>query len=106
MSETESACGGAADLSDATRRFLKALASEHRQQTMMLFQGGIELSVGEVAQRLEAGQSTASQQLTMLREAGMLTSRREGKTVYYRADPTGISAALTDLQTYLAVCCP
>ncbi|MGW0522108.1 ArsR/SmtB family transcription factor [Crossiella sp. NPDC003009] len=47
-----------------------------------------------------------SQQLTMLREAGMLTSRRDGKTVYYRANPAGIGTALTELQAYLTMSCP
>ncbi|WP_447004081.1 ArsR/SmtB family transcription factor [Saccharothrix isguenensis] len=42
----------------------------------------------------------------MLRDGGLLTARRDGKTVYYRADPAGISAALTELQDYLAGCCP
>ena len=88
------------------RLFLKALASEGRQQAMMLFAGGAELSVGEVAARLGTGQSTASQQLAMLREGGLLSARREGKTVWYRADPAGIATALGELQDCLRACCP
>lgn len=72
----------------------------------MLFASGAELGVGDVATRLGIGQSTASEQLAQLRDAGMLASRREGKSVYYRADPAGISAALTELQDYLRACCP
>lgn len=86
--------------------FLKALASEGRQQAMMLFAGGVELSVGEVAARLGTGQSTASQQLAMLRDGGLLSARRDGKTVWYRADPAGIAAALGELQDCLRACCP
>ena len=95
-----------AQLSDTVRQFLKALASENRQQVMMLFTGGGELTVGEVAQRLGIGQSTASEQLAQLRQGGILTARRDGKTVYYRADPTGVSAVLDELQAYLRGCCP
>ncbi|MGW4296435.1 hypothetical protein ACWEH1_25835, partial [Micromonospora chersina] len=36
---------------------------------------------------------------------GVVTSRRDGKTVFYRADRDGAIAALTDLQSYLATCC-
>jgi DNA-binding transcriptional ArsR family regulator len=86
--------------------FLKALASEGRQQAMMLFSGGAELSVGDVAARLGTGQSTASQQLALLREGGLLSARRDGKTVWYRADADGIAAALGELQVCLRACCP
>jgi DNA-binding transcriptional ArsR family regulator len=65
-----------------------------------------ELSVGAVASRLKIAQSTASEQLAQLRDGGLLTSRRQGKTVYYRADPASVGAALADLQAYLGSCCP
>ena len=90
----------------AARRFLKAVASESRQEVMLLFAGGAELTVGEVAERLRIGQSTASEQLAPLREGGLLAARRAGKTVYYRADPDGIAAALSELQGWLRSCCP
>jgi DNA-binding transcriptional ArsR family regulator len=93
-------------LSEAVRRFLRALASESRQEMMLLFAGGAELTVGAVAGRMGVGQSTASEQLARLRDGGILTSRRDGKTVYYRADPVTSTAVLTELQTYLASCCP
>ena len=41
----------------------------------------------------------------MLRDGGMLRSRRNGKTVYYRADPETASAVLDDLQAFLRSCC-
>jgi DNA-binding transcriptional ArsR family regulator len=92
-------------LSAAVQGFLKALASENRQQALMLFASGRELTVGEVAAELRVGQSTASQQLAMLREGGMLRSRRVGKTVHYRADPQRASAVLDELQAFLRSCC-
>ncbi|TDE09957.1 ArsR family transcriptional regulator [Jiangella asiatica] len=93
------------ELSDATHDFLKALASPARQKIMLLFARGAELSVGEVAQFAGIGQSTASEQLKLLRRGGIVTARREGKTVYYRADRDGMVSALDDLQAYLKVCC-
>jgi DNA-binding transcriptional ArsR family regulator len=89
-----------------TQDFLKALASETRQQIMMLFTGGTQLTVGEIAHACGLGQSTASEQLTILKRGGLLQSTRDGKLVRYRADPTTIAARLTDLQNYLACCCP
>ncbi|THV22091.1 ArsR/SmtB family transcription factor [Glycomyces paridis] len=90
---------------ETTARFLKALASGARQQVMVLFAGGSELSVGEVAERLAIGQSTASQQLAQLKDGGLLTSRREAKVVYYRADKERIGAALDRLRAFLDGCC-
>ncbi|GAB3178016.1 DNA-binding transcriptional ArsR family regulator [Micromonospora palomenae] len=88
-----------------TQEFLKALGSPTRQRIMLLFAGGAELSVGEVAERAGISQATASQQLTLLRRGRMVTSRRDGKTVYYRADRDGAVAALAELQSYLKTCC-
>ncbi len=65
---------------------------------MLLFSRGAELSVGEIAERAGIGQSTASEQLAQLRRAGIITFRREGKIVLYRADREGVIAAMGDLQ--------
>ncbi|TDD19149.1 ArsR family transcriptional regulator [Kribbella turkmenica] len=100
-------CGAAepVELAAATHDFLKALASPTRQRIMLLFARGAELSVNEVAEQAGIGQSTASQQLDLLRRARVVTSRREGKAVLYRADKEGSAAALADLQAYLRSCC-
>ena len=94
------------ELSPPVQDFLKALASETRQQILLLFAGGEELTVGEVAGRLGIGQSTASQQLALLRRGDILSRSRNGNTVHYRANAAGISRALEELQSYLRVCCP
>ncbi|MGP3916956.1 ArsR family transcriptional regulator [Nonomuraea polychroma] len=93
-------------LTDAARGFLKALASDTRQQILFLFEGGVELTVNEVAERLSLAQSAASTHLATLRDGGVLTARREWKTVHYRANPDGVRRALTDLQDALQACCP
>ncbi|MGB2569951.1 MULTISPECIES: ArsR/SmtB family transcription factor [Micromonospora] len=94
-----------AGLDPRTQEFLKALASPTRQRIMMLFARGAELSVGEVAERAGISQATASQQLTLLRRGAVVTARRDGKTVWYRADREGTLAALAELRSYLTTCC-
>jgi DNA-binding transcriptional ArsR family regulator len=89
-----------------TQDFLKALASETRQQIMLLFAGGTQLTVGEVADACGLGLSTTSEQLTILKRGGLVQSTRQGKQVRYRANPATIAARLADLQSYLACCCP
>ncbi|HEX2312599.1 MAG TPA: metalloregulator ArsR/SmtB family transcription factor [Thermomonospora sp.] len=93
------------ELAETTHEFLKALASPTRQQIMLLFSQGAELSVGEIAERAGIGQSNASQQLAVLRRGGIVTSRREGKVVLYRGDKERTAQALADLQNYLRFCC-
>ena len=97
--------GSDLELTPATHEFLRALASHSRQEVMLLFARGGELSVGEVAEKAGMGQSSASQQLAFLRRGGILTSRRQGKVVLYRADREGVMTALDDLQAYLLACC-
>lgn len=92
-------------LDGRTQDFLKALASETRQQIMLLFADGNERTVGEIATSCGLGQSTASEQLAILRRGGLLTASRDGKLVRYRADPATIRTRLADLQGYLACCC-
>ena len=42
-----------------------------------------EKCVGELEETLEIRQPTLSQQLTILREEGLVSTRREGKYIYY-----------------------
>lgn len=83
-----------------------ALASPTRQEVMFLFNGDAEPTVGEVAKRLDLAPSAASTHLSTLREAGVLTSRREWRTVYCRVDPEGVLKGLDGLRDYLMACCP
>ncbi|MFI0349380.1 ArsR/SmtB family transcription factor [Actinomadura sp. 9N407] len=99
-------CAGVVQPSDKLRDFLKGLASEQRQQMLELFAGGVELTVGAVAERLGIAQSTASQQLALLRRGGLLASRKDGKQVHYRVDTPAVEKSLTELQAYLRTCCP
>jgi DNA-binding transcriptional ArsR family regulator len=52
------------------------------------------------------GQSTASEQLAILRRGGLVRSERDGRTVRYCADGAGIVAALGELQAVPQACCP
>ena len=49
-----------------------------------------ELAVNELAESLQMPQSTVSRHLRVLREAGLVTDRREGVTVYCRVVATHV----------------
>ncbi|MEW5941036.1 MAG: metalloregulator ArsR/SmtB family transcription factor [Chloroflexota bacterium] len=52
-----------------------------------------ELSVGELAEALEISQANLSQHLSLMRQKGIVTSRREGLNVYYSLSNTKIIKA-------------
>ncbi len=62
--------------------FLKALSHESRLLLLCLLAEG-ERSVTELETILSLRQPTVSQQLARLRFDGMVTTRREGKVIYY-----------------------
>ena len=63
--------------------FLKALGHEGRLMILCYLASG-EKSVTELEDLLSARQAAVSQQLSRLRLEGLVTPRREGKTIYYR----------------------
>jgi predicted transcriptional regulator len=69
---------------------LKALADESRMLMLHKLQAG-EITVGDLAQRLELSEPTVSHHLTRLREAGLVTLRTAGNQRFYRTNPTGLA---------------
>lgn len=68
-------------------RLLKALQHPLRLAILNVI-GEDEACVCHLSTALRASQPTVSQHLMLLRRAGLVASRREGKNVYYRqADP-------------------
>lgn len=65
--------------------FLKTLSHESRLLILCILAGG-EKSVGELEQLLNLRQPTVSQQLARLRAEGLVTTRRDGKAIYYALD--------------------
>jgi DNA-binding transcriptional ArsR family regulator len=63
--------------------FLKALAHEARLVILCILSEG-EKTVGDLGAMLAQRQSNVSQQLARLRLDGLVTTRRDGKNVYYR----------------------
>ncbi len=82
---------------------LSALAQDSRLAVFrLLIKAGREgLAAGEVARALEITPNTLSAQLTILANAGLVTSRRDGRSIIYAADFEGMS----DLLVYLMEDC-
>ncbi|MBC7168658.1 metalloregulator ArsR/SmtB family transcription factor [Phenylobacterium sp.] len=71
----------------AAARLMKLMASEQRLIILCKLGEG-ECSVGQLAEHVGLAQSAASQHLAKLRVEGVVGTRRDGQTIYYRlTDP-------------------
>jgi ArsR family transcriptional regulator len=83
-------------------KLLRALSNARR--LMILCQlGGRELAVGQIQTLVGLSQSALSQHLAVLREQGVVSTRRDGQIIFYRiADP----AAVKVVETLAEIFCP
>jgi DNA-binding transcriptional ArsR family regulator len=80
----------------------KALAHLSRLQIFfLLVKAGREVSVGEIQAELEIPGPTLSHHLDLLRRAGLVSSRKEERYVYYASRPDTAS----ELVRLLTACC-
>lgn len=65
---------------------LRALNHKLRQQILGLINTQDKITVTEIYVRLRLEQSVASQHLAILRRAGIVSTKREGKFIYYQVN--------------------
>jgi DNA-binding transcriptional ArsR family regulator len=81
---------------DIMQAALDALADPRRRRILALVRDR-ELAAGEIAANFDVTRSAISQHVGVLKQAGLLTERREGTKRLYRARPEG----LADLRDFL-----
>lgn len=83
----------------ATVKALGALAQESRLRAFRLLvnSGRDGIAAGEIARQLEIPHNTLSSHLAILSNAGLVTSRRESRSIIYRVDFDGTRALLAFL---------
>lgn len=87
---------------DKVAELLSALAHSKRLMAMCRMMDE-EVSVGALAEAVGLGQSALSQHLSKLRALGLVTTRREGQTIYYRlASPEARELISTLYRLYCA----
>lgn len=75
---------------------IRAIAEPNRRRILQLVTAK-ELSAGEIASRFEITRPAISQHLGVLREAGLVSERREGTRRLYSLRPEGFA----DLKSFL-----
>jgi DNA-binding transcriptional ArsR family regulator len=75
----------------STDAVLKALAEPHRREILRLVQREAQ-SVTEIAARFEISQQAVSLHLKVLREAGLVAVRQDGRRRLYLVNPDGLDS--------------
>jgi len=81
---------------DSACRLMKVLSNPDRLLLLCQLSQG-ENRVGELEKLVGISQPTLSQQLGVLREEGLVTTRREGKNIYYEIDSAQALAVMNVL---------
>ena len=84
----------------AVSEFFKVLGDETRMKIINALSHG-ELCVSDIAAALEMTQSAVSHQLKLLRMAGQVKARREGKSIYYSLDDQHVIDILDEALTHI-----
>ena len=88
---------------DQACRMMKVLANPDRLLILCQLSQG-ERRVGELEDLLGIAQPTLSQQLTVLRDEELVSTRREGKTIHYALTSPKALAVIQVLYEQFCVC--
>jgi DNA-binding transcriptional ArsR family regulator len=86
--------GLTAEQLDKAANLLKAMAHPMRIAILQFLDGGKQLNVTEIHEHLNIEQSTTSHHLGILKDKGVLGSKREGKNTYYFIKNVNLSSII------------
>jgi len=82
-------------------KVFRALADPSRRAIFESLTEG-EAAVKDLTSRFDISQPAVSQHLAALRDAGLVSGRREGRRVYYRVEPRGMRPLIDWIAHYRA----
>ncbi len=86
--------------------FFKAFIDESRLKAFLILMERGELTVNEVAGRMDISQSNVSRHLSFLKKAGVTLSRKNGRETYYRVNYENLAGRLRSILSIIRECCP
>ena len=89
-------------MTDATSDIFTALAHPTRRQILQDLKDG-ELAAGEIAARFKTSGPTISRHLSVLRQAGLITERRDANRILYSLVSDRLALSVGD---FLSTVCP
>jgi DNA-binding transcriptional ArsR family regulator len=85
----------------AENKIFQALADPSRRAIFESLTLG-EAAVKEITARFDISQPAVSQHLAILKDAGLVNARRDGRCVYYRVQPRGMKPLIDWIAHYRA----
>lgn len=79
-------------------KLLKLLANEKRLLILCKLSEVDESSVNELSQHIGLSQSALSQHLAKMREQGLVATRRESQSIFYRIDNPDVAQIMETLR--------
>ena len=92
-----------AEQSTGAAKLLRALANQQRLLILCYLSGAGEMSAGEFTKLVGLSQSALSQHLARLRADGLVTTRKQAQSVFYRIAEPKVLALLSALHS---IFCP
>ena len=74
-------------MAPSANKAFKALADPTRREILNLLRSG-EMTAGALAERFDMTKPTMSHHFSVLKDADLLTSRRDGQTIWYALNTT------------------
>jgi DNA-binding transcriptional ArsR family regulator len=88
------------DHSEEASEFLKSMGNPQRLKILCLLnKSPRSLAVHEINDSLQLGQSALSQHLAVLRQAGLVETRRQAQTIFYSVAPGPTTSVINILQS-------
>ena len=85
--------------------FFSAMADKTRQEIIMIFVHQKEFCVSDIASRFTLSRPTISHHLNLMKRSRILSSRKEGKEIFYSVNKAYIKELLTSVANDIEGCC-
>ena len=89
------------DKLQVSAEILRALAHPLRMKILGFIDEHKVINVNKIYNTLKLEQSITSQHLRILRMAGLVTTKREGKFIHYNVDYDKVSSAVSAIEDFL-----
>ena len=84
---------------------LRLLSDQTRQEIILIFAHSKELCANDIANNFSLSRPTISHHLNIMKRAGVLNSRKDGKEIYYSFNKKHVLTLLKGLVETLERCC-
>jgi DNA-binding transcriptional ArsR family regulator len=84
-----------------TAEIFIALGDEHRQRILLAFEKGEKLNILQIVSTTTLSRTAVTHHLKVLHGAGVLSSEKTGKEVYFWINKKSIVSALQSVLTYI-----